>query len=102
MVHKAKTQLIKDPLSTELADFFKVFSDTTRLRILSALFYNEMCVCDLAATLDMSHSAISHQLRIFKAARLVKYRKDGKNVYYSLADSHIEQIFNQGLEHIQE
>jgi DNA-binding transcriptional ArsR family regulator len=102
VVDKVKSQLIKESLSTDLADFFKVFSDGTRLKILSALFHSELCVCDLAATLDMSHSAVSHQLRIFKAARLVKYRKEGKNVYYSLADSHIAQIFNQGLEHIQE
>lgn len=102
VVDMVKANLITDGLSFELADFFKVFSDSTRIKILSSLFYSEMCVCDLAATLNMSHSSISHQLRIFKAAKLVKYRKEGKIVYYSLADSHIAQIFNQGLEHIQE
>lgn len=85
-----------------LASFFKVFSDPTRLRLLSALFHSEMCVCDLAASLNMTHSAISHQLRALKAAKLVKFRKVGKVVYYTLADEHIHAIFHSGLEHILE
>lgn len=102
VVESARLQLLDDTLSQDLASFFKVFGDATRIRILSALFYSEMCVCDLANTLGMTHSAISHQLRIFKSAKLVKSRKDGKVVYYSLADNHIVHIFNQGLEHIKE
>lgn len=86
----------------DLAELFKVFGDTTRIKILCALFESEMCVCDIAALLNMSQSAISHQLRVLKQARLVKYRKDGKVVYYSLDDDHIKQIFDQGLLHIDE
>lgn len=95
-------KLLDDETSANLAGFFKVFADPTRIKILSALFVSEMCVCDLAVTLNMTHSAISHQLRTFKAAKLVKSRKDGKVVYYSLADSHIAHIFDQGLEHARE
>lgn len=102
VVNAVKEHIINEDLALELSDFFKVFSDSTRIKILSALFHSEMCVCDLANTLNMTHSAISHQLRIFKATKLVKSRKDGKVVYYTLADSHIAHIFNQGLEHIQE
>lgn len=86
----------------DLAEFFKVFGDTTRIKILYALFSSEMCVCDIAALLSMTHSAISHQLRILKQARLVKFRKAGKVVYYSLDDDHIKQVFDQGLLHITE
>ncbi|MBU3839744.1 MAG: metalloregulator ArsR/SmtB family transcription factor [Candidatus Ruminococcus intestinipullorum] len=83
-----------------LADFFKVFADTTRIKILCVLFQSEMCVCDLAQTLNMTQSAISHQLRILKQMKLVTNRREGKTVFYSLADSHIETILNQGIEHI--
>lgn len=86
----------------ELADFFKVFGDGTRIRILYALLSSEMCVCDLAELLEMSQSAISHQLRMLKQMKLVKNRRDGKTVYYSLADGHIQMIMNQGMEHIRE
>ncbi|MGL5348169.1 MAG: ArsR/SmtB family transcription factor [Peptostreptococcaceae bacterium] len=86
----------------DLAELFKVFGDTTRIKILYALFSNEMCVCDIADLLGMTHSAISHQLRVLKQARLVKFRKEGKTVYYSLDDNHINQIFDCGLSHIQE
>lgn len=85
-----------------LADFFKVFGDPTRIKILSALAEAEMCVCDIAYLLNMSQSAISHQLRVLKQARLVKNRKDGKVVYYSLDDDHVKQIIGQGLVHIGE
>lgn len=101
-VAKVKPFLLDNDRSNELALFFKVFSDPTRIRILSALFKSEMCVCDLAASLEMTHSAISHQLRTFKAAKLVKSRKVGKVVYYALADEHIHHIFHAGLEHILE
>ncbi len=86
----------------ELAEIFKVFGDKTRIKILYALFASEMCVCDISALLNMTQSAISHQLRVLKQARLVKYRKDGKVVYYSLDDDHVKQIFDQGLNHITE
>lgn len=91
----------KDCLQT-LSDFFKVFGDSTRIKILFALFNSEMCVCDISALLNMKQSAISHQLRTLKQARLVKYRKEGKVVYYSLDDDHVKQIFNDGMEHIRE
>ena len=86
----------------ELAEFFKVIGDFTRVRIISALEASEMCVYDLALLLDMSQSAISHQLRVLKKANLVKNRKEGKNIFYSLKDDHIENIFNQGFIHIKE
>lgn len=86
----------------DLAEFFKVFGDSTRIRILSALSYSEMCVCDIASLLKMTQSAISHQLRVLKNARLVKNRREGKVVYYSLDDSHIQDIMAEGLDHIRE
>ena len=102
VVQKVIPCILDEDSATDLSSFFKVFSDPTRIRILSALFISEMWVCDLAAVLNMTHSAISHQLRTFKSAKLVKARKEGKVVYYSLADSHIQQIFQQGYEHIKE
>jgi DNA-binding transcriptional ArsR family regulator len=86
----------------DLAELFKVFGDSTRIRILWALDEEEMCVCDIAYLLDMTQSAISHQLRVLKQAKLVKNRREGKVVYYSLADNHVKQIFEQGLDHIKE
>lgn len=86
----------------ELAGFYKVFGDGTRVRILCALMISELCVCDLAELLEMSQSAISHQLRVLKQAKLVKNRRDGKTIFYSLADSHIQTIICQGMEHIKE
>lgn len=86
----------------DLAELFKVFGDSTRIRILWALTEAEMCVCDIAALLGMTSSAISHQLRVLKQARLVRHRKEGKIVYYSLDDEHIRHIFDQGLTHINE
>ena len=85
-----------------LADLFKVFGDPTRLRILHALSNQELCVCDIAEALDMTQSAISHQLRVLKQSHLVKYRRDGKTIYYSLADSHVHTILAQGMEHVME
>ncbi len=93
-------RLPKISLLYELADLFKVLGDGTRIRILHVLSISEMCVCDIAAILDMSQSAISHQLRILKSARLVKNRREGKIVYYSLDDEHVEHIFDQAMEHI--
>lgn len=86
----------------DLAELFKVFGDTTRVRILSALSVAELCVCDIAALLGMSQSAISHQLRILKQARLVRYRKEGKSVYYSLDDEHVRDVFAKGMLHVLE
>ncbi|PWJ51447.1 ArsR/SmtB family transcription factor [Faecalicatena contorta] len=86
----------------DLADFFKVFGDSTRIKILYVLWQSEMCVCDLAQALNMSQSAISHQLRVLKQMKLVTNRREGKTVFYSLADSHIKTIMNQGMEHIRE
>ncbi len=85
-----------------LSDLFKVFSDSTRIRILYVLFETELCVCDIAEMLGMNLSAISHQLRILKSARLVKFRREGKTVFYSLADDHIHSILGQGMEHVRE
>jgi len=86
----------------ELADLYKMFSDSTRVQILWALNCSEMCVCDLAVLLNMTKSAISHQLKSLRMANLVRPRKDGKVVYYSLADSHVKDIFEKGFEHIHE
>ncbi len=86
----------------ELADLFKVFGDSTRIKVLYLLFENEMCVHDIAQILNMTQSAISHQLRILKQNRLVKFRKEGKNVLYSLADEHVFTILRQGMEHVEE
>ena len=81
----------------DLAELFKVFGDTTRIRILYVLFESEMCVCDIAALLNMTQSAISHQLRILKQARLVRSRRDGKTVFYSLDDDHVRTVIGQGI-----
>ncbi len=86
----------------DLSEFFKIFGDTTRIRILFVLFEEELCVCDLAAALQMTQSAISHQLNILKRSRLVKSRREGKSVFYSLADDHVRSIIAQGMEHIEE
>lgn len=86
----------------ELADLYKMFADSTRVRILCALQARELCVLDLAALLQISQSALSHQLRILKQAKLVKFRREGKIIFYSLADGHVASIFKQGLDHVQE
>lgn len=86
----------------DLADFFKIFADSTRIRILCTLLYGEMCVSEIGDALDMTQSAISHQLRVLKQAKLVKNRREGKTIYYSLSDGHIISILSQGLEHIEE
>ena len=105
-VHKecvdcVRTKMLNDNIFMNLSELFKVFGDQTRIKILYALFTRELCVCDIAEVLGMTQSSISHQLRVLKAARLVKYRKDGKVVYYSLDDEHVREIFNSGLEHIE-
>lgn len=90
---------LSDELVGSVSDFFKVFSDKTRLRILTVLLKQELCVCDIASILDMSQSSISHQLRILRQFKIVKNRKEGKSVFYSLDDNHIENIIKQGIEH---
>lgn len=102
VIQKVRDAMPQEEMLYDLAELFKVFGDTTRIKILCALFEAEMCVCDIASLLNMTQSAISHQLRVLKQARLVKYRKEGKVVYYSLDDSHIKSIFDQGLLHISE
>jgi ArsR family transcriptional regulator len=107
VIHKDVIQMVKETLPKEetlydLAELFKIFGDSTRIKIICALFKSEMCVCDLSNLLNMSQSAISHQLRVLKAARLVKFRREGKVVYYSLDDDHIKQIYDAGLRHILE
>ena len=95
-------KLPKEEELYDLAELYKVFGDSTRIKILYVLFEAELCVCDIAQLLNMTQSAISHQLRILKQNRLVKNRRDGKSVFYSLADSHVKTIISQGMEHIQE
>lgn len=102
IVDKVRKILPDEELLYDLADFYKVFADSTRIKILYALLQSEMCVCDLAQILNASQSAISHQLRMLKQMKLVKYRREGKAIFYSLSDDHIENILNQGFEHISE
>lgn len=102
IVNKVKEKLPKDEVLYDLAELFKVFGDSTRIKILCALFESEMCVCDLSVLLNVSQSAISHQLRVLKSSRLVKFRRSGKIIYYSLDDEHIKHIFDEGLKHITE
>ncbi len=106
-VHEHLLKLVNETMPDEtklydLAELFKVFGDSTRIRILYVLFEAEVCVCDLAAALNMNQSAISHQLRILKQNRLVKSRREGKSIFYSLADDHVRTILAQGEEHIDE
>lgn len=102
VIEKVRKSMPDEELLYDLAELFKVFGDSTRIRILQALSTSEMCVCDLTVLLGATQSAISHQLRILKAARLVRNRKSGKSVYYSLNDAHVAGIFAQGLEHVME
>ena len=107
VVHSDLVSLVREKLPAEndmqdLAELFKIFGDTTRIRILFVLFEAEVCVCDLAETLGMTQSAISHQLKILKASGLVRARRKGKSVFYSLADAHVRTIIAQGWEHITE
>lgn len=102
VVDKVKENIPQDEILYDLADLFKAFSDSTRIKILCALFQSEMCVCDLAALLGMNQSAISHQLRVLKSSRLVKFRREGKVIYYSLDDEHVKHIFDEGFRHITE
>ena len=100
-VKQAQQALLDGLLATHLAAMFKALADPTRLRIVSVLVRTELCVCDLAATLGMTQSAVSHQLRLMRDLRLVKSRKEGRMVYYALDDEHIRDLFQRGLEHIE-
>lgn len=99
---KAKRKMPDEDELYDLAELFKVFGDSTRIKILFALFEEEMCVCDIADTLNMTQSAISHQLKILKQSKLVGNRREGKSVIYFLADDHVRTIIDQGLNHIEE
>lgn len=99
-VKRAREKELDEETVYEMADLFKVFGDSTRLKLMTALEGGEMCVCDLAAVLNISQSAVSHQLRTLRQARLVRPRREGKVIYYALDDEHVETIFRQGLEHV--
>jgi ArsR family transcriptional regulator, lead/cadmium/zinc/bismuth-responsive transcriptional repressor len=101
-VHRAQAGLIRAEIAGLLAETFGALADPNRVRLISALLPGELCVCDLAAVLGMSQSAVSHQLRFLRTLRLVSARKDGRIVYYALADDHIRDLFQRGLEHIEE
>lgn len=102
IINMVKQKMPKEEILFDIAELFKVFGDSTRMKIICCLFEHEMCVCDIAELINATQSAVSHQLRVLKQAKLVKYRKEGKAVYYSLADKHVESIFNMALEHIHE
>ena len=106
-VHENLLQIVNETIPEEnelydLAELFKVFGDSTRIRILYCLFASEMCVCDIATLLNMTQSAISHQLSVLKKNKLIKSRRDGKTIFYSLADGHVRAILDQGVEHVTE
>ncbi len=100
IINKVKELMPEEEKLQSLANLFKVFGDPTRVKILYALLKEEMCVCDISMLLEMNQSAISHQLRVLRQARIVKFRKVGRSVYYSLDDEHVKNIFEQGFEHI--
>lgn len=106
-IHEELLKIVNEKMPDEnelcdLAELFKVFGDSTRIRILFVLFEAEVCVCDLAAALNMTQSAISHQLQILRQNKLLKSRRDGKSIFYSLADDHVRTIIAQGMNHINE
>ena len=101
-VERVRTQLPPDEQLYDLAELFKIFGDSTRVKILYALYESELCVCDLADVLGLTQSAVSHQLRLLKSSKLVKFRREGKTVFYSLADDHVVRILSQGMEHLEE
>ena len=102
VVEQMGEMMPSDECLYDVAELFKLFGDSTRIKILYVLFASEMCVCDIAQLLGMSQSAISHQLRALKQAKLVRYRREGKQVFYSLADGHVRTILGQGMEHVAE
>ena len=102
VVRQVTEDMPPDEMLYDLAELFKVFGDSTRIRILYALFEAELCVGDMAQLLGLSQTAVSHQLRVLKGNKLVKFRREGKTVFYSLADDHVRRIINQGMEHVEE
>lgn len=102
LVALVKEKILPDDLIFDVAELFKIFGDSTRMKIICALKESELCVCDIAFITNSTQSAISHQLRILKQSKLIKSRKDGKVVYYSLADDHVTKIFEIGCEHVEE
>ena len=102
IVEKTKAEMPNEDELFSLAETFKIFGDSTRIKIICALMHKELCVCDMAELLGMGQSAISHQLRLLRTSRLVKTRREGKSIFYSLDDEHIESIINAGLIHIRE
>ncbi|MGN0638450.1 MAG: ArsR/SmtB family transcription factor [Huintestinicola sp.] len=102
VVEKVRYRLPPDEILYDLAELFKVFGDTTRIRILYALFESELCVNDMAQLLGLSQTAVSHQLRVLKNNKLVRFRKEGKIVFYSLSDDHVRSIIEMGMEHVEE
>ena len=102
IVNQVKRDMPDEEVLYDLAELFKIFGDSTRIKILYVLFASEMCVCDIAQLLGMTQSAISHQLQVLKKSKLVKYRREGKTVFYSLADDHVRTILGQGMEHVTE
>ncbi len=102
LVNTVEKDLPEDEVLYDLAELFKMFADSTRVKILYALFESELCVCDIAKVLNLTQSAVSHQLRILKGGKLVKYRREGKVVFYSLADEHVRSIIELGMDHISE
>lgn len=100
LVKKVIKSMPEEEMLYDLADFFKVFGDSTRIKIIYALFNNKMCVCDIASTINLSHSAVSHQLKTLKNAKLVKSKRKGKEVFYELDDKHVENIFEMAYEHL--
>ncbi len=95
-------ELLNEDKVIDLSELFKIFGDSTRVKIINVLINKELCVNDIAEEINVSQSAVSHQLRILKQSKLVKYRKDGQTIYYSLADNHVEKIFMMGVDHINE
>ena len=102
IANEVKNNLVDDDKIIDLAELFKVFADSTRMKIIYALLEEELCVCDIADIVGTTQSAISHQLRLLKQSKLVKFRREGKTIFYSLDDEHIEQIVKKGSEHIEE
>lgn len=102
IVNRVLEQQPDDEILYDLAELFKVFGDSTRIKILYSMFENELCVNDIAGLLNLSQSSVSHQLRILKTSKLVKFRREGKSVYYSLDDEHVRAIISMGMEHVEE
>jgi ArsR family transcriptional regulator, lead/cadmium/zinc/bismuth-responsive transcriptional repressor len=102
VINRVKKEITDDESLYNMSEFFKMFGDGTRLKIINALMLSEMCVCDISALIGMNQSVISHHLTILRDSRVIKFRRDGKIIYYSLCDEHISLIFNQGLTHINE